>query len=121
MRRKRETQRQSHIPPWLSEILPTLQEQEKHLDRILVLLEKIRREVPLPEPGELQEMQERTRPLTPEAYVLGLLQETILDLENAWTRLQIGLDNRSFRELRTRSPSEIELNAVKAAIVEIGG
>jgi hypothetical protein len=73
--------------------------------------------IPAPTLEELAEMRRGERPLTPEAYLLGLCHRSLLAAENLasdWREI----DLKTLSHVHERKLSEIELNEIEQAVAE---
>ena len=82
----------------------------------LELLQEAQASVPAPSLEEVAEIRQGKRPLTREAYLLGLLQRALVGAENLATDLR-ALDEETLRNVHEIELSALELNALKEAVV----
>jgi hypothetical protein len=115
--KKPSSYRSAQLPDWLSALLPIIQEQVGYLEKLLGTLTAAQVTVPGPESKDLQEMRAGTRSITPEAYVLGVLQEAIVSIETTTEDLRVVLDYQSLATMPLlKNLSAIQLNAIEAAV-----
>ena len=81
------------------------------------LLQEVQALVPAPTLEEIAEMRERKRPLTREAFLLGLLQRVLVGAENLASDLQV-IDEEILRDVHQLQLSALEFNAMEEAVTE---
>lgn len=72
--------------------------------------------VPAPTLAEVAEMREGKRPLTREAYLLGLFQSAMLGAENLGSDLRAVTRRHGFGKVPRTRLTEVELNAIEEAV-----
>jgi hypothetical protein len=72
--------------------------------------------VPAPLPGEVAEMRQGTRPLTREAFLMGLFQRAMVGAENLASDLRAITEKGALREVHRIELSMLELNAIEEAV-----
>jgi hypothetical protein len=72
--------------------------------------------LPLPTLEEVAEMRAGKRPLTTEAYLAGVLQRCMVDLENVVSDIQDSTKKSVLRKVAKLRLSEMEYNEIKAAV-----
>lgn len=72
--------------------------------------------LPIPTLEEIAEMRQKRRPLTREAYLLGLLQRIAVGAENLASDLRI-VDEEILRNVHEFDVTPLEFNAMEEAIV----
>ena len=82
----------------------------------LELLQEAQASVPAPGLEEVAEMRQGKRPLTREAYLLGLLQRALVGTENLASDLR-ALDEETLRNVHEIELSALEFNAMEEAVV----
>ena len=85
------------------------------MDASLEILQAAQLGIEAPTLEEVAEIREGKRPLTPEAYTLGLLQRAILGVENMASDLR-ALDEKMLRKVHELHLSGAELNAIREAV-----
>lgn len=81
------------------------------------LLQEAQTLVPAPSLEEVAEMRQGKRPLTREAFLLGLLQRVVLGAENLASDLQ-AVDEEILRDVHEIRLSALEFNAMEEAIIQ---
>ncbi len=82
----------------------------------LELLQEAQASVPAPTLEEVAEMRQGKRPLTREAYLLGLFQRALVGAENLASDLG-AVDEESLSRVHEIDLSSLELNAIEEAVV----
>jgi hypothetical protein len=80
----------------------------------LELLQEAQALLPAPTVEEIAEMRRKERPLTREAYLLGLLQRIVVGAENLASDLRI-IDEDVLRNVHELDLSALEFNAMEEA------
>lgn len=81
----------------------------------LELLQEAQASVPVPTLQEVVEMRRGKRPLTREAYLLGLLQRVLVGTENLASDLG-AIDEETLSRVHEIDLSSLELNAIEEAV-----
>jgi hypothetical protein len=81
----------------------------------LELLQEVQALVPAPTLEEIAEMRQGKRPLTREAFLLGLLQRIVVGAENLASDLR-AIDEDTLRNVHELELSAIEFNAMEEAV-----
>lgn len=81
------------------------------------LLQEVQSLVPAPTLDEIAEMRQRKRPLTREAFLLGLLQRVLVGAENLASDLQ-SVDEEILRDVHHIQLSALDFNAMEEAVTE---
>lgn len=81
------------------------------------LLQEAQTLVPAPSLEEVAEMRQGKRPLTREAFLLGLLQRVVLGAENLASDLQ-AVNEEILRDVHEIRLSALEFNAMEEAIIQ---
>lgn len=80
-------------------------------------LQKALEVIPAPTLEEVAEMRRGERPLTPEAYLLGLCHRSLLAAENLASDFR-ELDLETLSKVHEMELSEVELNEIERAVAE---
>ena len=83
----------------------------------LEILQAAQATIPAPSLEEVAVIREGKRPLTQEAYLLGLFQRAILGAENLASDLR-AIDLETLRNVHELRLSGIEINAIEQAVAE---
>lgn len=81
----------------------------------LELLQEAQASVPVPTLEEVAEMRQGKRPLTREAYLLGLFQRVLVGTENLASDLW-AVDEETLGRVHEIDLSSLELNAIEEAV-----
>jgi hypothetical protein len=81
----------------------------------LEILQDAQALLPAPTLEEIAEMRQRTRPLTREAFLLGLLQRVVVGAENLASDLRT-VDEDILRNVHDFDLSALEFNAMEEAV-----
>jgi hypothetical protein len=101
----------------MSGVVFAAQELVRMLDAAVEILQAAQATIPAPSLEEVAEMRQGRQPLTPEAYLLGLLHRSILAAENLASDLR-AVDPEMLRSVHELRLSGIELNAIEQAVNE---
>lgn len=101
----------------LPEIVQTAGAVVRMLDAAVEILQAAQSTVPPPTLEEIAEIRQRRRPLTREAYLLGIFQRAIVAAENVASDLQ-AIDLETLSNVHELQLSMTELNAIEEAVVE---
>ena len=101
---------------WLIELQSIAEQQAAMLDAVAEALQQAQARVPEPSRKEVQEMRGRRRPLSLPAYLRGVLQRVILNVEDAACDLRSGTEDEALAEAPSLSPTEVLLNAIEASL-----
>lgn len=101
----------------MKEVVDTTRQVVRRLETVLEILQGIQSTIPAPTPEEVSEIRAGRRPLTPNAYLLGLLQRAILGVENVASDLR-EIDLKTLRKVHEIKLSAVELNAIEEAVAE---
>jgi hypothetical protein len=104
------------IASWYSELLFFLSTRSSQIDDLLARLETLQERIPAPSIEELAAIRAGGRPLSPEAHAIGVLQRTIMSLENGIWDLRTGLEMETLAQLADRTPIPMEINAILSGI-----
>jgi hypothetical protein len=99
---------------FLPQFLRVLERLVETFDATFEVLEWAESLVPAPTLEEAGEMRQGKRPLTREAYLIGLLQRCALGAENLASDLRI--DQETLRRVHELDSSQMELDAMVAAV-----
>jgi hypothetical protein len=95
----------------------TAQELVRSFDAAVEILQAAQATIPAPTLEEVAEIRQGKRPLTPEAYLLGLFHRSILAAENLASDLR-AVDPETLRNVHELQLSGLELNAIEHAVAE---
>lgn len=101
----------------LPEIVRTAEEVVRLFEAGLEILQAAQSTIPAPSLEEVSEIRAGKRPLTREAYLLGLFQRAILGAENLASDLR-SIDLETLRNVHELRLSGVELNAIEQAVAE---
>jgi len=101
----------------MSEVIQTAEEVVRLLDEAMEKLQAAQTSIPAPTLQEVAEIRQGTRPLTEQAYLLGLFQRAILAAENVASDLR-AIDVEMLRKVHELDLSGVELNAIEQAVAE---
>ena len=101
----------------LRRIVGTAEQVMQMFETALEILQAAQSAIPAPTLEEVAKMRSGERPLTQEAYLLGIFQRVILTAENMASDLQ-AIDLETLRTVHDICLSEMELNAVEQAVIE---
>lgn len=102
------------IPP---ELAQRIQEQAQILDQAAQTLQEAQDALPAPDAEEVALLRKGGH-LSIAAHLIGLLQRTIMKVENAASDLRTGLDEETLAVVDQIRPSAVEINAIEAALDE---
>src|SRR5689334_18393144 len=91
----------------LPKTVDTTRQVVQMLETALEILQVIQSTIPAPTPEEVSEIREEKRPLTPNAYLLGILQRAILGVENVASDLR-AIDLKMLRKVHELKLSVVE-------------
>lgn len=101
----------------MSEVIQTAEEVVRLLEEALEKLQAAQTSIPAPTLREIAEIRQGKRPLTEEAYLLGIFQRAILAAENVASDLR-AVDLETLRNVHQLDLSGVELNALEQAVAE---
>ena len=101
----------------LPEIVRTAEEVVRLFEAGLEILQAAQSTIPAPSLEEVAEIREGKRPLTQEAFLLGLFQRAILGAENLASDLR-SVDLETLRNVHEVELSGVEINAIEEAVSE---
>lgn len=99
------------------EIIRQLRRQSRILGRVVQALQKVQDGIPRPSEREIAELR-RGGSLSVAAYLIGLLQRVLVNVENAASDLRTGADEKMLSRVDKLRPCAIEINAISAALDE---
>jgi hypothetical protein len=100
-----------------ADIARQILEQAEVLERATQILQEAQDALPSPDPDEVALLREGGS-LSVAAYLSGLLQRVIVNVENAASDLWTGLDPETLAVLDQMRPSAAEINAIESALSE---
>lgn len=103
----------------LPELVHTAEQVVRLFETGLEILQAAQATVPAPTLEEVAEIRKGERPLTREAYLLGLFQRAILGAENLASDLRT-VDLETLRNVHELELSGVDLNAIEQAVAERG-
>ena len=101
----------------MSEVVQTAEEVVRLLEEALEKLQAAQTSIPAPTLQEIAEIRQGKRPLTEQAYLLGLFQRAILAAENVASDLR-AIDLETLRNVHEVHLGDVELNAIEEAVAE---
>lgn len=101
----------------LPELVHTAEQVVRLFEAGLEILQAAQATVPAPTLEEVAQIREGRRPLTQEAYLLGLFQRAILGAENLASDLRT-VDLETLRSVHELELSGVDLNALEQAVAE---
>ena len=87
------------------------------MEEALEILQAAQSSIEAPTLEEVAEIRDGKRPVTPEAYTLGMLQRAILEAENVASDFR-ALDEKTLRKVHELRLSGADLNAIEEAVAE---
>ena len=100
-----------------TELSQRILEQAQILDQAAQTLQQAQDALPVPDAEEVALLWEGGS-LSVAAHLIGLLQRTIMKVENAASDLRTGLDEETLAVVDQIRPSVMEINAIEAALGE---
>jgi len=101
----------------LSAVVCVAQEMVQSFDAAVEILQAAEATIAAPTPAEVEQIRQGERPLTPEAYLLGLFRRSILAAENLASDLR-AIDLETLGKVHELELSGIEMNAIEQAVAE---
>ena len=101
----------------LEPLVHTAKQVVRMFDAAVEILQEAQMTIPAPSLEEVAEIRQGKRPLTKEAYLLGLFQRSIVAAENLASDLR-ATDQETLRNVQKMRLSMMELNALEEAVAE---
>ncbi|HWM90980.1 MAG TPA: hypothetical protein VN493_09455 [Thermoanaerobaculia bacterium] len=103
------------------ELLRLIRGQIENLESLVEVFQKAQALVPPPSGKELTEMRWGKRPLTREAYLIGVSQRAILAAEDLVSDLRTAIETKTLKRLGKMKLSAMEFNQIEAGMERLRG
>lgn len=100
-------------------LLRVLRRQIETLDVMVEVFQEGQALVPPPTPEELAGMRRGERPLTREAYLIGLYQRAIVAAEDLAADLRTAIEETTLKKIHKMKLSAIEVNCIEAGAARL--
>jgi len=103
----------------LPELLKVLRRQIETLDVMVEVYQEGQTLVPVPTPEEVAAIRRGERPLTREAYLIGLYQRAMVAAEDLAADLRTAIEEKTLKKVHKMKLSAIEVNCIEAGAARL--